>query len=188
MATSICDDARQLMCEKMAGNDASHDFAHVERVRKMAMRIAQEEGVVDPKELEIIELAAWLHDYGDHKYSDNPNAPREWLEAQGYADAELVQSIIDGVSYSKNEKDGPQEPASQLHAIVQDADRLDAIGCVGIARVFAFGAGPFVQTLKHFDDKLFKLCDLLKTDYAKSIGDERHQQLREFYDSLCEQL
>lgn len=185
---SICDDARALMQEKMGENDAAHDFAHVERVVKMAMRIAEDEGIVDPEDLEVVELAALLHDYGDHKYFDNPNAPFEWLTEREYAHASEVKSIIDGVSYSVNEKEGRQEPLSILHAIVQDADRLDAIGYVGIARVFAYERGTFADTLQHFDDKLLRLLEILKTDFAREIGRERHATLRTFYSGLSAEL
>ena len=100
--TALIDETFELMRDKMSGHDGSHDFAHVERVVHMARFLMQHEGIVDPDEIEKIELAALLHDYGDHKYSTHPNAAKDWLNEKGYAHSEEVQSIIDGVSYSKN--------------------------------------------------------------------------------------
>jgi uncharacterized protein len=180
----IVSEAREFMMQQMAGNDASHDFAHVERVASMTLEIAESEGIRRAHEVEVLMLAALLHDIGDHKYSDDPNAAFDWLIEKNFSNANIVQEIIDNVSYSKNEANGFVEPLSIFHAIVQDADRLDAIGTIGIARAFAYNKGTLAETLDHFDEKLFKLAALMKTDYAKALAVERHDAMISFYEKM----
>lgn len=196
----LIDEALEVIECVMENNDGSHDVHHVARVRRTATMLAMNEGVVDPDDLLKIELAAIFHDYNDHKYQQNletdeqvPATPMEWLEDHGmsYQDAYQVQSIIDDVSYSKNESEGKVEPKSLLHGIVQDADRLDAIGAVGIARVFMYAGShgmTIQQAVDHFDEKLLKLYSLLKTETAKRIGETYHKVLEEFKAQIALEL
>ncbi|KAL6068131.1 HD domain-containing protein [Balamuthia mandrillaris] len=139
---------KEFVRAELEGNDASHDFYHIERVWKLAKTLAEREGVeAGSTSLLIVELAALLHDIKDWKYSGDEKAGVEAAKSfllQENVDAEVVDKVaqvIDGVSF-KNELGRPLEAASipiEL-AIVQDADRLDAIGAIGICRTFAYGA------------------------------------------------
>lgn len=171
--------------------DASgHDAEHTMRVWRLAVRIACEEGANEG----IVGLAALLHDVDDHKISpatahDLGNA-RAFLESQGVAgaEAEAVLTAIREVSFTRN---GGAQPSSLEAACVRDADRLDAMGAIGIARTFAFGgahgralydpAGEDAGTsVQHFHDKLLKLRDLMCTHAGKRMAQHRHEVLQEF--------
>lgn len=128
------------------GMDASHDFLHVERVRTTALRLARDEGLTDPEDLAILELGALSHDLGDRKYSadglEDTGVVIRALEAAGVP-APLVSrvvAVVQGVSYTGEvaaEASGSTLPSTGLvGAIVQDADRLDAIGAVGESHRF----------------------------------------------------
>jgi uncharacterized protein len=132
-------------------NDASHDFAHIDRVIKNARTIACAEGISDTHELFVIELGALLHDISDFKYSGSDTSGAEAAEKlmveagiEAGMRAEVIE-IVNGVSFSHElraatEAGGsPPRPLPRAVAIVQDADRLDAIGAIGIARTFTFG-------------------------------------------------
>lgn len=129
--------------ESFANHDASHDFAHVERVRNMAMLLAQQEGITDSQMLLQIELAAWLHDVGDFKYSQSEHAANDLISAflskhgQSEDMIQTITTIVKNVSFKNEMGQGVVQFGAQLTkqiAIVQDADRLDAIGAIGIAR------------------------------------------------------
>ncbi|KAL9261086.1 hypothetical protein AKJ16_DCAP09263 [Drosera capensis] len=137
--------AEKLMEETMGGNDASHDAAHVFRVRDMALSLAEEEGLASfPDSMEIVELAALLHDIGDYKYVRDPSQEKmaeNFLVAEGIDENKRVKilSIINGMGF-KEEIGGLMNRELDLEfGVVQDADRLDAIGAIGIARCFTFG-------------------------------------------------
>lgn len=235
--TALVKAAEAFAREELAGMDGSHSFDHVERVRATAVRLAAEEGLA-PADVELVELAALLHDVRDAKYSGSeeagPAAAREFLLGQAYAPplAERVAWIIANVSFRKELKsreregttsgsgsagegagggsDGPGSDATaQLQlAVVQDADRLDAIGAIGIARCFTFGGAkkrplwdpeldPEVLThatyssertnnssLNHFYEKLFLLKDWLKTDSGRRTGERRHEVMKQFVDTF----
>lgn len=176
---------RQFVQDYMSRYDASHDFKHVTRVFALSRNILQQE--VQMQQLhqfqnqqynpQAVLLAALLHDVGDHKYvqaGENPeNQIAEFLLEHG-ASADLamkVQMISKNVSFS-NEVKNPRIMRAVLEqhpelAIVQDADRLDAIGAVGIARCFAFGAAKqpdreLEGTLAHFTEKLERLESMMK--------------------------
>lgn len=166
-----------------------HDYYHIERVVINARKIIQTEHA----DSFLVELAAWLHDLGDHKLHNGVDKSDELITA--FLKSLLVeQSIIDRVveivsqvSFSKGNK-----PSSVEAEIVQDADRLDAIGAIGIARCFAYGGNknriiysPEEQekknsSIQHFYDKLFKLKDLMNTESAKLIAKQRHSFMEEY--------
>ena len=172
---------------QFSGETTGHDFYHIERVVKMARKIAAEENA----DLFLVELAAWLHDVGDYKLNDGIDKSQE-LISEFLIELNLPQEIISKtieivsqVSFSKG-----NSPATVEAKIVQDADRLDAIGAIGIARCFAYGGSkhreiynpenPNETSIQHFYDKLLKLKDLMNTETAKKIAEERHQFLEEF--------
>ncbi|MGE0435290.1 MAG: HD domain-containing protein [Planctomycetota bacterium] len=171
--------------ERLAGEGTGHDWWHTDRVRRNALALAAREGA-DPL---VVELAALLHDIADHKFhggdhSVGPRVAGEFLRGAG-ADDELIKrvcTIIGEVSYSKG-----LVPASIEGRCVQDADRLDALGAIGIARCFAFGGkmdralwdpdAPAGTSLQHFDDKLFRLRDKMSTAAGRAAAAERHERL-----------
>ena len=156
-----------------AGNADGHGFDHTMRVYRNAMEIAREEDC----DRQIVALAALLHDADDPKLfstADNANA-RAFLNSHG-ADEEMTERIlaaVNAVSFSKNRDRKPDTVEGQ---IVQDADRLDAIGAIGIARTFAYGGGHgrgLEDSIRHFHEKLLLLTDLMNTLTAKSMAAER---------------
>jgi len=189
---------------RLEGDGSGHDWWHVHRVRRVAMRLAREEGA-DPY---VVELAALLHDVADHKFhggdhTAGPRAAREWLGALG-VDPEVTEHVAEIIAALSYKGAGVPTPmATPEGAVVQDADRLDAIGAIGIARAFAFGgsrgramyepdAPPVMHdsfeaykasqghTLNHFHEKLFLLRDRMSTRAARAMAEERHRYMEAF--------
>ena len=164
-----------------AGNSDGHDTAHTLRVYRTAMAIAETEPGCDRA---VVALAALLHDADDAKLfrtENNANA-RAFLSAQEVdpATVDRVCAAINAVSFSKNRDTRPSTPEAR---IVQDADRLDAIGAVGIARTFAYGGShgrPPEQSIAHFHEKLLLLKGLMNTDKGKQLAEKRHAFLEAF--------
>ena len=166
-----------------------HDVEHTLRVYTNAMRIAQAEG---PCDMEIVGLSALLHDADDDKLfqtENNANA-RTFLEEICIPQNQIDQicQVINAVSFSKNRGKHPETIESK---IVQDADRLDAIGAVGIARTFSYGGHKgrsLTDTVQHFHDKLLLLKDEMNTETAKQMAESRHQFLITFLNELEKEL
>ena len=178
--------------------EGGHDWFHIERVYKNALLIAEEEEC----DLTVVKLAALLHDIADSKFhggdeSVGPKTARTFLESQNVSEAIIshVIAIIENISF----KGGNFEKKfhSKELEIVQDADRLDAIGAIGIARTFNYGGfknrplyNPNIQpnlnmskeeyknseapTLNHFYEKLLLLKDKMNTETGKKIATKRH--------------
>lgn len=190
--------------EKLPIDATGHDWHHVFRVRRNALSIASAETV----DRLVVELAALLHDIADHKFHGGdaaigPRVARDWLQENGASSATVdhVVQIIERLSFKGAAV--TQEPMSLEGQIVQDADRLDALGAIGIARAFAYGghkgrplydpaigseqhatfaayqssAGP---TLNHFYEKLLLLKDRMNTETGRRLAEERHAFLEEF--------
>lgn len=179
-------------------HDNSHDYHHILRVLSNANRIytselqANSAANFDPAS---VFLAALLHDVGDHKYvkanEDVENQISNVLLERG-ASVELankVQVIVKHVGYT-NEVKNPQSVIDALKqypelAIVQDADRLDAIGAVGVGRCFAFGGAkgkgrPLMGAIEHFEEKLVKLPSMMKTKTGRELAESRNKILEDF--------
>jgi len=189
----LIEETEQFVQAFHATDFSGHDYAHIERVRRMALRIAAAEG----GDLRIIELAALLHDVADSKLGGtSERVDRHLLSRVSESDRLHILEIINSLSF----KGGNRPPIKTLEGkIVQDADRLDAIGAIGIARTFQF-AGQFKEpmyvpglvprepgdrtgttsALHHFDEKLFRLKDLMNTKTAKVIAEDRHRYMMEF--------
>jgi uncharacterized protein len=183
----------------MSKYDGSHDFNHIRRVVGLAHLIykrLKEEAPSHAEELDlhVITLAALLHDVGDKKYlepgQDGNTLVLATLLSFG-APEELaikVQRIVVGVSYSSEIQDPAHVQAMIAKypelAVVQDADRLDAIGAVGIGRTFTFGGAkggrPMGETIRHFEEKLEKLEGMMKTIPGKALARERTDRLKTF--------
>lgn len=197
-----------LVKEKLEGTESGHDWFHIERVWKLSLKIQEKEG----GDKLIIELAALLHDIADAKFHNGDETlaskiVRNFLTEQNLDPSvmEKVIFIIENMSF-KNRNDAPENLPLELK-IVQDADRLDAIGAIGIARTFNFGGyknnlmyHPDIKpklnqtkeeykksngtTINHFHEKLLLLKDLLNTDTAKNIADRRHQFMLQFLEEF----
>eukprot|EP01083_Nonionella_stella_P304624 1059467_1 len=163
-AQSLVSKVEEFVRAELAGQDLSHDYAHIERVRTLSLELAHEEGVSGDN-LEVVELAALLHDIRDWKYSGSESAgqdaAREFLTAQCVPEGKIARvcRIIDGVSF-KNELGRPvcgdeSNPGRNKELfVVQDADRLDAIGAVGIARTFAYAGHKGHPMMRPGDENL----------------------------------
>ena len=177
-----------------AGDATGHDAEHTMRVYRLAVRIAREEGANE----QVVGLAALLHDVDDAKLSPQTAAElgnaRAFLAAHDVAPvvAEAVLTAIREVSFSKNGATPPSTPES---ACVRDADRLDAMGALGIARAFAFGGArgralhdptgeDRTTTIQHFYDKLLRLSAMMSTASGKRLARHRHQVLVDFLDEF----
>ena len=181
--------AKQYVKTLFADRADGHDVAHTLRVYTNAMRIAQAEGLCD---LEIVGLSALLHDADDDKlfHTENNANARMFLEEISIPQDQIDQicRVINAVSFSKNRG---KHPESLEGKIVQDADRLDAIGAVGIARTFSYGGykgRSLTDTVQHFHDKLLLLKDEMHTEPAKQMAEHRHQCIITFLKDLEKEL
>lgn len=209
---SIIEQTIQFVQKTLADAEAGHDWFHIERVYKTALKInASEKG-----DLLIVSLAALLHDIADSKFNggDEEIGPRiagEFLQGLNL-DAQLieqVQLIIKNLSFKASL--GTVTFQSKELDIVQDADRLDAIGAVGIARAFTYGGyknrvlyDPAISpklnmskeeyknnttpTINHFYEKLLLLKDLMKTDAGKKIAEQRHQFMLDYLEQFYSEV
>lgn len=168
---------RELFCQNAGG----HDVEHTLRVYANTLRIAETTPDCDKNRAA---LAALLHDADDHKLvstQNNENA-RRFLKKHSLPleEENRICSIVNSVSFSKNPGKKPETIEGQ---VVQDADRLDAMGAVGIARTFAYGGEhgrPMQESLQHFYDKLLLLKDLMNTDAGRKAAVQRHAFLETF--------
>jgi uncharacterized protein len=197
--------------ERLPIDATGHDWQHVFRVRRNALAIANVEGA----DATVVELAALLHDIADHKFHGGDEhagsrTAREWLEQLEVPRdvIEHVCQIIERLSFKGAAVE--QEPLSLEGQVVQDADRLDALGAIGIARAFAYGGykhramhDPAVSpeqhatfeaykkgtgpTLNHFYEKLLLLKDRFNTAAGRRLAEERHAFLEEFLRRFLEE-
>ena len=178
---NMIDAAINYIRELFAENADGHGFEHAMRVYRNALLIAETEPEADRL---VVSLGALLHDADDHKLfstENNANA-RRFLEAQGVdrETADRICGAVNSVSFSRNRGKHPNTVEGR---IIQDADRLDAIGAIGIARTFAYG-GKHGRTpedsIAHFHEKLLLLKDLMNTEKAKEMAESRHAFMEQF--------
>lgn len=197
--------------ETLAGAEAGHDWFHIERVYKTAKSInAREQG-----DALTVAMAALLHDIADSKFNDGdeeigPLKAGLWMKSLDLP-ADLishVQQIIRNMSYKASL--GEVRFNSKELDIVQDADRLDAIGAIGIARAFTYGGyknramydpaipadlnmdkevykNSTAPTINHFYEKLLRLKELMKTDTGKALAEDRHRFMLDYLDQFYEE-
>ena len=165
--------------------DGTHGFDHVERVFNLCLHIGVREGA----DLEVLALAALLHDIArlmesrgevqDHAKAGAEIA-EEYLKKAGYPE-EKLKNVVHSIEAHRFSR-GP-EPQTIEAKILSDADKLDAIGAVGIARVFMYSGEhgrDIAASLRHFEEKILKLKDLMYTETAKKMAEERHRFTEEF--------
>ena len=206
---NIIDNALDYVKEVFENDYSGHDFFHTFRVYKMATNIA----IKEKANLEIVQLAALLHDVDDVKLSPkthkNKDKARSFLTINNVNETsiERICQIIDEISYRGNDSVIPKTLEGKC---VQDADRLDAIGAIGIARAFAYGGNhnrvmhnPNINpnldmdaeeyskhistTINHFYEKLFKLKDLMNTDIAKVIALDRERYMKDYISEFMDE-
>ncbi len=234
----LLSDIEEFVKKTMSNNDASHDWNHIKRVRKMALYLADKENL-SKAESEIVEYAALMHDVDDWKYSQMPtkyvsnnvvkniykNRPEKTSKVKNFllthpncSDEKMVKilHVIKNVGF-RDELRGKTIVTPEI-ACVQDADRLDAIGAIGVARACIFGAArgrdfltngenydianhpkmniTFEEynkkcdtpTLNHFYDKLIFIKDLMKTKTGRKIAEKRHNFMLAYLSEINDEL
>jgi len=184
----IINDALSFAQQILAFDSSGHDYQHVVRVYNIAMMLNSNEKVNEIQ----LGLTAILHDVDDHKIfntSENKDNARSFLIANNIENSkiEVIIKDIKNISYSQ----GDSSLLSKIGQIVCDADRLDAIGAIGIARCFSYSGSTnrsLDDSIKHFDDKLFKLQALMFCDQAKKIAKERSDFMHLFYQQYQKEL
>jgi uncharacterized protein len=206
----ITQKTEQFIIAEFGSEGSGHDWYHIDRVRKMALRI----GTIEGCDLFVTEMAALLHDLDDWKLNgsrpDELGKTKNWLVRLNVKidDAAKILKVIQEVSYKGA---GLETPVSSAEAaVVQDADRLDAMGAIGIARAFAYGGNknrliynPEVlpvmhqnfeayknsnsSTINHFYEKLLLLKDRMNTNTARLIAEERHRFMENFLNQFSEE-
>ncbi|MGB3344681.1 MAG: HD domain-containing protein [Aequorivita sp.] len=194
--------------EELKNAEGGHDWFHIERVYKNALLISKNE-IVDKT---VVTLGALLHDIADYKFNDGdetigPKKAQQFLKSQNLSEDKIqhVVKIIENVSFKGGNTS--QEFHSKELDVVQDADRLDAIGAIGIARTFNYGGfkdrkmyDPEIKpdlnmtpeeyknsdapTINHFYEKLLLLKDKMNTETGGKIAEERHQFMELFLEQF----
>lgn len=190
----------------MENGEVGHDWSHVERVWKMAKRI----GIEEKADMFIVEMAALLHDIADWKFHGEGTGElkaRTWMEAIGVKkeDIENVVHVVENISFKGS---GEKEKMSTLEGkIVQDADRLDALGAIGIARAMTFAGhvgnpifDPEIKprdemkfseykeskepAINHFYEKLLLLKDRMNTKTGRKLAEQRHEFMETYLEEF----
>lgn len=207
----LIEDTKTFLKQQLQDAEGGHDYFHTERVLNNAVKIAKGENC----NLLVVQLGALLHDVADSKFHDGdeskgPQIAREFLSKQQVYNVVIKQviNIIENISFNGGNFD--QKFKSIELDIVQDADRLDAIGAVGIARTFNYGGfknralyNPEIApnfsmtkeeykksdspTINHFYEKLLLLKDKMNTETGKKIAQERHQFMELFLENFYEE-
>ncbi|MBO3443092.1 HD domain-containing protein [Clostridium sp. CCUG 7971] len=203
----IIEKTKEFVKEKLYNEGSGHDWFHIERVYNLSKFLADKEGA----DSFIVELSSLLHDIEDWKFSNTNETSTSLIEeflkgldvSQDYI--KKITNIIKTMSYKGGVVDSTQNTIEGK--VVQDADRLDAMGAIGIARTFTYGGyknrplyNPLVNpmkfssldevknkenhTINHFYEKLLKLKDLMNTDSAKEIANKRHEFMESFLDEF----
>ena len=189
MGESRIERAIDYITKLFQGNGDGHDLAHSLRVYHNAMMIAEMEG---QGEEEVIALSALLHDCDDHKlfHTENNANARSFLQEEGLSEGRMEEICrnINSVSFSKNRGKVPETIEGK---IVQDADRLEAIGAIGIARCFQFGGRhgrSLENSIEHFYDKLLLVSKELNTPSARKMAEKRDKLMQDFLKEWGEEM
>lgn len=207
MAVAVLLDTDPLLCsvvqfvqQYMSRNDASHNFEHIQRVVGLAKHIYlhSPEPFRAQLDLRVVFLSALLHDVGDRKYvragEEDPSTMITTLLTNlgcPRATAARVQAVCGGVSYSAEVRDpGRTRALVARHpelAVVQDADRLDSLGAIGLGRCFTFGgarteSASLAEAMGQVETRLLRVEGLMKTEVGAKVARERTRRLRTFRD------
>lgn len=207
--TKIIEETISFVKETLKGAEGGHDWFHIQRVFNNTLLIAKDEKV----DVLVVSLAALLHDIADAKFNDGdetvgPKMATDFLSALEVEKQviEHVVKIIENISF-KSSLDSKKGFSSQELKVVQDADRLDAIGAIGIARAFNYGGyknrelynpdiAPNLKmtkeeykkskapSLNHFYEKLLLLKDKMNTNSGKKLAEKRHQFMLEYLEQF----
>jgi len=204
--------AKEVRC-KLQGEGTGHDWLHIERVRRLALRLAAAESARS----DVVELAALLHDIADWKFLADGDDAAGGVEAVRVlsmfgAGPELVHDVVDIINTVSFKGAGVPTPMRSLEGqCVQDADRLDALGAIGIARCFAYGGHvgrtlydlderpeahlsfddykrSTSSSLTHFHEKLYLLKDRMNTAAGRQLAQQRHQFMQAFEAELLAEV
>ncbi len=193
--------------KEFSDDSSGHDWWHIYRVWKNSLAICE----IEQADAFIVQLAALLHDLDDWKFNasgdETPHRARAWLDSH-QVDSSVAESVCHIITHISYKGAGVENKMDSLEGfIVQDADRLDAIGAIGIGRAFAYGGykdrpmydpdsppqmhASFEEyknsksaTINHFYEKLLLLKDRMNTQTAKRIAEERHQVMQKFLDQF----
>lgn len=206
---NIVEKTTKFVKTSLADAEGGHDWFHIERVWKLARHIGEAEDDVD---MEVVELGALLHDIADSKFHNGdeevgPRIAREWLNSKSVSPEviEHVENIVRHISF-KGGIEGQKWMSPEL-AVVQDADRLDGMGAIGVARTFNYGGhkgrllyDPSIEpklnmtkeeyktstapTINHFHEKLLLLKDLMNTETGRQMAEGRHQFMLDFLEQF----
>jgi uncharacterized protein len=206
----VLQETRDFVYKEASGDGSAHDWWHVVRVVNNAKTIAATEG----GDLFTVELGALLHDIADWKFHDGdvtlgPKMARDWLEKQG-VDKTVIEKVVEIVAHISFRGGSNEHVMQTLEGeVVQDADRLDSLGAIGIARTFAFGGSrnremydPNIPprkykdfedykakiegtpTINHFYEKLLLVKDKMNTTTGKELAEDRHKYLEQFLEEF----
>ncbi|WP_330442477.1 HD domain-containing protein [Flavobacterium sp. C4GT6] len=201
---SLIEKTKAFVKQQLQGAEGGHDWFHIERVYNNALLIAKGEEC----NFTVVQLGALLHDIADSKFNDGdetvgPETARRFLQQENISETiiDQVVGIIENISFKGGNFD--KKFSSVELDIVQDADRLDALGAIGIARTFNYGGfknralyDPSIQpnlnmskeeykastapTVNHFYEKLLLLKDKINTQTGKQLAEERHRYMEDF--------
>lgn len=211
---SIVENTKQYVQQTLANAEGGHDWFHIQRVYNNALSIAQEE----PVDLFVVQLAALLHDIADAKFHNGdetigPKMTEKFLTQQGVAPNIVthVKNIVQHLSFKNSlDQKSSKKFFSAEFAVVQDADRLDALGAIGIARTFNYGGyknrplydpnippinklskaqykASTAPTINHFYEKLLLLKDQMHTKLGKKMAQQRHAYLEQFLEQFFQE-
>lgn len=212
MESRLLDRTEAFVRARLESRACGHDWWHIHRVRAAALRIGSSLGA----DLELVELAALLHDVADPKLDAFPGEGRNllarYLDDCGLpsADRERLEDILSRVSFAQELDGGVASAKSPELMAVQDADRLDALGAVGIARTFAYGGSrgqamhdPDLPpregmdqrayregrstSINHFHEKLLKLKGMMNTEPGRAMAEERHRYMIGFLERFADE-
>lgn len=211
--SKVIQNAITFVKETLREAEGGHDWFHIERVYRTALNIAKSE----PVNVYIVSLGALLHDIADAKFHEGdekigPQKARAFLENQGVAQDIIlhIENIIKYISFKQTKNVSTPTFQSRELEVIRDADRLDAIGAVGIARTFNYGGfqnrllyhpdikpnmnmtkeeykNSVAPTINHFYEKLLLLKDMMHTETGKKMAEERHQFMIEFLNQFSKE-